>query len=186
MSEQRHIQEGAKEIAQLLDNRKTHEVENRLLSDMLNMTPGDFKKLIETVNQQETKNVGADLELTFSGKQMRVGIADIKASKSEILADGFNGGTGQWRFNKGQVYDRVFGQGVENDLTSAIEQNPQNLAPYLTRQGIREAVSKLTHEQLMTPEGKKTIQEAARAAMLNAYGTGININNVEVEVKAKK
>lgn len=186
MSEQRHIQEGAREIAQLLDNRKTQEVEDRLLSDMLNMKPADFKKLIETVNQQDTKNVGADLELTFFEKQMRVCVADIKAGKSENLADGFSGGTGQWRFNKGQVYDRVFGQGVENDLTAAIEQNPQNIAQYLTRQGIREAFSKLTHEQLMTPEGKKTIQEAARAAMLNAYGSGINITNVEVEVKAKK
>lgn len=183
MSEQRHIQEGAKEIASLLDQRKTDEVENRLLSDMLNMKPGDFKRLVETVNQQDTKNVGADLELAFSGKQMRVGIADVKGGKNEVLADGYNGGTGQWRFNKGQVYDRVFGQGNENNLTSAIEQNPQNIRQYLTRQGIQEAASQFTAAEIHSPEGRKAFEEKARAAISKALGPGNVITDVEIKQK---
>lgn len=165
MSEQRHIQEGAKEIAKLLDNNKTDEVENRLLSDMLNMKPGEFKNLVESVYRHDSKNVGCDLELTFSGKQMKVSVSHPKGAKSEPLANGYDDGKGQWRFNKQDAYDRVFASGKETDYSSSIEQNPQDLLKYLTREALREATAEFTAEQLHSAEGRKKFEELLRSKL---------------------
>lgn len=183
MSEQRHIQEGAKEIARLLDDKQNDTVENRLLSDMLNMKPREFKQLVEKVNQLDDKKTGANLDLTFDGKQMKVAIADPRSGKAESLADGFNGGEGRWRFNKSQVYDRVFGNESGDQYSSAIEQNPQNLQQYYVRQSVREASSRMTAAQIATPEGKANLQRALQEGLNKGYGAGVMIQSIEIQKK---
>lgn len=177
MPEQRHIEEGAKEIAKLLDQKQTEEVENRLLSDMLNLQPGDFKKLLETIYKNESKNVGCDLELTYANKQMHIAVTTAQTDKRETMANGYDDGNGQWRFNKPAVYDRIFGEGKNSEHSSVIEQNPHHLLNYLTSKALAETTAEFTHAELLSPEGRKRFEEQLKRRL----PAGISLNSTEIK-----
>jgi len=62
------INEGAREIASLLDKGDADAVRDRLISDYLNMKPGEFNSLLKSVDNRETNKLGLDLELTDNDK----------------------------------------------------------------------------------------------------------------------
>ncbi len=67
MDKNANITKGAQEIADMLDNSEPLEVVARLESDWLNMTPANFRKLLQQISERDKRNVGADLILDEKG-----------------------------------------------------------------------------------------------------------------------
>lgn len=69
-----NIEEGAKEIAGLLDQSKVGAAADRLSEDWMRMTPAEFGALMRDINKQDQKGVGWDLHI--DNKEGRVTAED--------------------------------------------------------------------------------------------------------------
>lgn len=69
------VDKGAHEIAELLDSGKVDEAADRLRSDYLNMQPGDFEKLVKSVDKYDDKTKGDNIELSDKDKDGRSEVA---------------------------------------------------------------------------------------------------------------
>lgn len=157
MSDADHITSGAKEIASLLDKGNRDECEERLLSDMLNMKPGEFKKLVEQINQFDNKNVGVDLELTFQEKNLQLALKESNVP-AKLIAEGYGGGSRAWRFVGGEPYQRLFNGENSDPYKAKVSEQKQGRAEATVKPDVSENLkstrvnfSALSQEQLAVP-----------------------------------
>lgn len=77
-----HIQEGAKELAELADGGRATEAAERLRSDYLHMDPKDFNKLVNAMQKHDKDNKGIDIVITDKDRD---GIPEITFHDSESI-----------------------------------------------------------------------------------------------------
>lgn len=63
MANPENIDKGAKEVATLLDAHNSSACEERLRSDLFQMSPDEFRQFVQKVSKYDKKDTGLDIEI---------------------------------------------------------------------------------------------------------------------------